>query len=147
MTIPGIDRSFDPLRKILLVEDDPDIRLIARTALEGLGGYLVATAGSGREALELAPTFAPDLILLDIMLPEMDGPTTLVALRSRPAQRETPVIFLTARVLASDLEQYEPLQPLAVIGKPFDPLTLAAEIERLWRGRGARPLPSSSPLP
>lgn len=118
-----------------MVEDDPDIRLIASTALEGLGGFVVATAGSGREALELAPDFAPDLILLDIMLPEMDGPTTLLALREIPALRATPVIFLTARVFSSDLEHYKLLGALAVIGKPFDPLTLASEIERLWHER------------
>lgn len=134
-TALGSDSSPGPLRKILLVEDDADIRLIARTALEGLGGYVVATASSGREALETAPGFAPDLILLDIMLPEMDGPTTLVALREVPALRSTPVVFLTARVLSSDLELYKPLGALAVIGKPFDPLTLAAEVERLWRAR------------
>lgn len=135
MTQPATELSLGALKKILLVEDDPDIRLIARTALEGLGGYLVETAESGRQALEVAPGFAPDLILLDIMLPEMDGPSTLVALREMPALRETPVVFLTARILSSDLEQYKPLGALAVIGKPFDPLTLAAQIERLWQAR------------
>jgi two-component system, OmpR family, response regulator len=134
-TPPSALRPEENLERILLVEDDPDIRLIASTALEGLGGFAVATAGSGREALELAPGFAPDLILLDIMLPEMDGPTTLLALREIPALEATPVIFLTARVFSSDLEQYKLLGALAVIGKPFDPLTLAEEIERLWRAR------------
>lgn len=120
------------LRKILLVEDDADIRLIAQTALEGIGGFEVALAGSGAEALAVAPAFAPDLILLDIMLPEMDGPTTLRALRELPDLCATPVVFLTARVLDSDLEQYKPLGALAVIRKPFDPLTLAEEVEQLW---------------
>lgn len=123
--------SQAPLR-ILVVEDDTDIRAIAQMALEGIGHHVVRCVDSGREALAQAPTFAPDLILLDVMMPAMDGPETLHALRRVPTLAATPTVFLTAKTHSSDIEYLRGLGAAAVIVKPFDPMTLSATIEGIW---------------
>ncbi len=115
-----------------MVEDEPDIQTIAKLALEALGGFIIRVCGSGKDALEIAPAFAPDLILLDVMMPEMDGPTTLRALRALPAVAYTPVIFLTAKVQSHEVAQYRALGAAGVIPKPFDPMTLADSIRKIW---------------
>lgn len=121
------------LSRILYVEDEPDIQTVGRLALETVGGFTVEVCGSGREALDKAPDFAPDLILLDVMMPEMDGPTTLQALRSMSATAKTPVIFITAKVQAQEVAQYKSMGALDVIAKPFDPMNLSAAIQQIWR--------------
>ena len=126
----------DVLRKVLYVEDDADIRTIASLALEAVGGLTLQPCASGAEALERAAGFAPDLLLLDVMMPGMDGPTTLARLRDLPQTRDVPVIFMTAKVQASEVQHYKALGALGVISKPFDPMTLAAEVQALWAGRG-----------
>jgi CheY-like chemotaxis protein len=120
------------LHRILLVEDDLDIQLVAQSALEKLGGFTVETCSTGREALEVAPRFAPDLILLDVMMPGMDGPSTLEALRTMPSVAETPVVFMTARSQKQEIEEYMALGALDVIAKPFDPLNLATMLKQIW---------------
>src|SRR4051794_27312982 len=90
------------LRRILFVEDDPDIQTVARMALEALGGFTVLACNSGAEALAKVDGFVPDLVLLDVMMPGMDGPTTLEALRKRSTCREVPVVFMTAKVQAQE---------------------------------------------
>ena len=123
------------LQKILIVEDDPDIQTVARMALEAIGGFTVETSNSGKEALVKAPAFQPDLILLDVMMPEMDGPTTLKELRNDPALEATPVVFCTAKAMPSELEQYEALGSAGVVAKPFDPMTLADQVRAIWNQR------------
>ena len=123
------------LQKILIVEDDPDIQTVARMALEAIGGFTVETSNSGKEALVKAPAFQPDLILLDVMMPEMDGPTTLKELRKMPALEATPVVFCTAKAMPSELEQYEALGSAGVVAKPFDPMTLADQVRAIWNQR------------
>lgn len=123
------------LQRILYVEDEPDIQAIARLALEVVGQYTVEIAGSGDEALKLAPGFAPDLILLDVMMPGMDGLATLQALRTLPALADTPVIFMTAKVQPREVEQYKAMGALGVVAKPFDPMTLAQTIAGIWTGQ------------
>ncbi len=123
------------LRRILLVEDDPDIQIVARLALSDLAGFELEVASSGREALEKAPAFAPDLILLDVMMPELDGPSTLRELRRRPALDATPVIFMTAKAQPEEVAEYRSLGALDVIVKPFDPMVLGEEIRRIWNRR------------
>jgi CheY-like chemotaxis protein len=123
------------LRKILYVEDEDDIRTIARMALECVGGYEVIACESGAEAIAKAPSSKPDLLLLDVMMPGMDGPTTLRTLRETFAIGETPVIFMTAKVQASEVAQYKALGALDVIRKPFDPMQVSAEIQRIWDSR------------
>jgi two-component system, OmpR family, response regulator len=121
-----------PLERILYVEDEVDIRAIAKMALEAVGGFSVLACGGGVEAIAAAPGAAADLILLDIMMPGMDGPATLKALRNIPATSATPVIFMTAKVQAAEIAQYRALGALDVIAKPFDPMLVSAEIERIW---------------
>jgi CheY-like chemotaxis protein len=122
-----------PLQRVLYVEDDADIRTIATLALETVGGLTLAACAGGAEALERAPQFAPQLLLLDVMMPGMDGPTTLERLRALPGTAATPVVFMTAKVQANELAHYRELGALGVITKPFDPMTLAAQVQDLWR--------------
>ncbi len=120
------------LRKVLLVEDNPDIRTIVRLALAKLGGLDVRTCASGAEALDALPEIAPQLILLDVMMPDMDGPTVLKRLRERPDAAEIMVVFLTARTTPLEIETLCALGAVDVIAKPFDPLTLHATVKRIW---------------
>ena len=120
------------IQRVLHVDDEPDIREIAKLALESIGGYVVESCGSGREALEKAPGFAPDIILLDVMMPGMDGPTTFQEFRRIPDLANTPVIFMTAKVQSREIDEYLDLGAAGVITKPFDPVTLCGEIEGLW---------------
>ncbi len=125
------------LNRILLVEDDPDIQTVTSMALGSFGGYTVRVCGSAAEAMECAAEFLPDLILLDVMMPGLDGMDTLRALREIPATASTPVIFLTARVQPIDVAKYKELASLAVIRKPFEPTALVETIQDLWiRYRG-----------
>lgn len=123
------------LTRILYVEDEPDIQAVAKLALENLGGFTVRVCSNGQEALAAVDEFAPELILLDVMMPGMDGPTTLQALRGRESTATTPVIFMTAKVQRQETEQYHQLGALGVIAKPFDPMTLADEIRQIWAAR------------
>lgn len=123
------------LKRILHVEDEPDIRNVAALTLEALGGYTVESCASGSEALKRFEEFAPDLILIDVMMPGMDGPTTLKELRKLPAAAAIPVIFMTAKVQSHELDEYISMGAVGVITKPFDPMTLCGQIEELWRGR------------
>lgn len=125
-----------PLNRILYVEDEPDIRLVAQMALQAVGGFTVMACASGQEALDAAPGAAADLLLLDVMMPGMDGPSTLKALRELPATANTPVIFMTAKVQAAEVAVYKGLGALEVIPKPFDPMELSAQIQRIWSERG-----------
>jgi CheY-like chemotaxis protein len=119
-------------RRILFVEDELDIQAVARLALEAVGGFTVEICTSGKEAIEKAPAFAPDLVLLDVMMPEMDGPETLAALRRLEQTATTPVIFITARVQPHEVEEYRALGALDVIAKPFDPMQLSSTINAIW---------------
>jgi two-component system OmpR family response regulator len=124
-----------PLNRILYVEDEPDIRLVAQMALQAVGGFTVIACASGQEALDAAPGAGADLLLLDVMMPGMDGPSTLKGLRALPATADTPVIFMTAKVQAAEVAVYKGLGALEVIPKPFDPMELSAQIQRIWADR------------
>ncbi len=121
-----------PLSRILMVEDEPDIQAIARLALEAVGGFTVTVCGSGSEALANGPAFQPDLVLLDVMMPGLDGPGTLQAMRQMPALAEVPVVFMTAKVQPQEIATLRSLGALDVIAKPFDPLTLPSTIRHIW---------------
>lgn len=122
------------LQKVLYVEDDPDIREIATLALRDVGGLQVLVCASGQQALQDIEAFAPDLILLDVMMPDMDGPETLAALRQQGAIKSTtPVAFMTAKIHPEELARYRELGVDEVIAKPFDPMTLAEEVRAIWR--------------
>lgn len=120
------------LNRVLLVEDDLDIQSVAQLALEAVGGFVVEICSSGSEALDTAPKFCPDLVILDVMMPGMNGPSTLRALRELPDMVETPVIFMTAKAQRHEVEHYLELGALGVITKPFDPMTLPATITSIW---------------
>jgi CheY-like chemotaxis protein len=128
-----------PLQRILLVEDDPDIRTIATVSLSEIGGFTVEGCSTGRQALARAAAFAPDLLLLDVMLRGMGGLAALKALRRIPAVAETPVVFMTAKVQPRDLARYRKLGCLAVIRKPFEPRSLAGTLATIWRQHHAAP--------
>lgn len=122
------------LNKILYVEDDPDIQRIAQVALEKVGGFEVRICSSGQQALNEVAGFSPDLVILDIMLPEMDGLSILSALRQNEATAQIPVVFMTARVQAGEVEEYRRRGAIDVIFKPFDPMTLSGKLQDLWNG-------------
>ena len=121
-----------PLRRILLVDDALDVRAVATIALAKLGGYEVEACGSGAEALERVAEFAPELILLDHRMPQMDGPATLRELRRIPEAANTPVAFLTASSEPAAVASFEALGAIGVLFKPFDPMTLAAQVTAIW---------------
>ncbi len=121
------------LKNILYVEDEADIRAVARLALEAVGGFSVTICSSGAEALERAPDVRPDLILLDVMMPGMDGVDTLRALRDLPETATTPVIFMTAKAQQSEIRNFRELGALDVIPKPFDPMALSDQIRKIYR--------------
>lgn len=123
------------LTKILHVEDEVDIQEVAKMALEAVGGMDVKTCGDGEEALSVAPEFQPDLFLLDVMMPGMDGPETFLALQKLPGFENTPAIFMTAKVMEAEVERLKELGALGVIAKPFDPMTLTDQIRDLWENR------------
>ena len=125
----------EELKKIMIVEDALDIQMVARIALEKKGGFTVAVCSSGKEALEKAEEFQPDLILLDVMMPGMDGPTTLTSLRDIPSVAQTPVIFMTAKVQPQEVARYIDLGAINVIAKPFDPMSLADTIKTMWSNK------------
>src|SRR5207247_4983585 len=114
--------------KLLVIDDEEDIREVASLTLELKEGWDVVAAGSGAEGLKLARGGVPDAILLDVMMPDMDGPTTLRLLRHMPETRSIPVIFFTAKVQAADRRRYLSMGVSGVIAKPFDPLTLGRSI-------------------
>jgi len=119
------------LSKVLLVDDEPDIRRIGQISLEHVGRWKVVQANSGREALGLAASEQPDVILLDVMMPELDGPGTLARLREVPATADIPVIFMTAKAQPHEVAGYRALGAAGVIAKPFDPMTLPGEIRTI----------------
>jgi DNA-binding response OmpR family regulator len=121
--------------KILIIDDDDDIRSIARLSLSRLGGMEVIEAASGAEGVRKGRDEKPDVILLDVMMPAMDGSATLAALRSQPATSATPVIFLTAKAMRVEIERLRGLGAAGVLTKPFDPRTLPADVRALVDAR------------
>lgn len=125
--------SEQVLNRILYAEDEPDIQTVALMALETIGGFTVNACNSGLEALDKAVEFMPDLILLDVMMPGMTGPNTLIELRKFPELENVPVIFMTAKVQPQEIEEYKALGAIEVIAKPFDPMTLADTVKDIWQ--------------
>jgi CheY-like chemotaxis protein len=117
---------------VLIIDDDDSIREVAKMSLELVGGWTVTTAPSGGDGIRQAREERPDGILLDVMMPDLDGPATLEQLRSDEVVRETPVIFLTAKVQASDRTRFAELDVAGLIAKPFDPMTLPERVAELF---------------
>ena len=138
--VPERDRPSDarPLRTILYIDDEPDLRLIVQAAL-GLTEGLTAYTAESSQALELAHELQPDLVLLDVMMPHLDGPGTLKLLRADAALSHIPAIFLTARATPDEVVRLRALGAFAVIAKPFDPMRLSGQLLALWQAMGAPP--------
>ena len=115
-------------QKVLIVDDEDDIRELARISLERVGGLRVVVASSGEQGLEVAAAEQPDAVLLDAMMPGMDGPTTLQRLKADPATADIPVVFLTGSVQTAERDRFISLGAVGLLAKPFDPMTLAARV-------------------
>lgn len=124
--------SNQKLEKILVVDDDNDILEIVKLALSSVGNFSIEACSSGKEAIERVGIAKPQLIMLDVMMPDMDGPTTLRKIRENPEFTTTPVIFLTAKVQKHEVEQFKKLGAVDVIPKPFDPMTLSETVAAIW---------------
>lgn len=120
------------LKTILYADDEPDIREVVSITLSAIGNFDVRSYCSGTEALEKVGDEAPDLILLDVMMPGMTGPETLAEFRKRPETRNVPAIFITAKAQAHEVEWLMETGATGVVTKPFDPTTLTKRIEELW---------------
>lgn len=116
---------------ILCVDDEHDILSIAQTSLEAIGGYQVTCCNSGPEALDALRQIQPDLVLLDVMMPNMGGPATLKAILELPNCADLPVVFMTARVQPSEVEAYMAMGAKQVISKPFDPMMLSGQVQAI----------------
>jgi CheY-like chemotaxis protein len=125
------------LRHILCVDDEEDIQEVVKLCLEMDGGFTIDTCNGGAEALSFLEGARPDLILLDVMMPGMDGPATFAAMKARGLN--VPVIFMTARVRGAEVSQYLDMGAVGVVPKPFDPVTLADEVRQLWSVSLAKP--------
>ncbi len=126
------------LKRVMCVEDDPDIRMLIELSLAAVGQLDVLCCPSGSVALASITAFAPDLVLLDVMMPGLSGPETLQALRQLPAMQGVPVVFMTAKAMPAEVELLLLHGAAGLIVKPFDPMTLARDLHPFWEhGRGA----------
>lgn len=120
------------LERIMYVDDEPDVRKVAKISLELVGKFTLCLCGSGREAIAQVEQFRPDLILLDVMMPVMDGPTTLAALRGIESLASTPVVFMTAKAQPAEIKRYRELGAVEVFTKPFQAMQLPDRLRELW---------------
>lgn len=126
------------LQRILLADDEPDILEISRIALETVGGFEVSVCSSGRALLERLTDFEPDLIIVDVLMPDMTGPDVLQEVRRRPELNKVPVVYLTGVIQEEELEELRETGVAEVILKPFDPMTLADRINQIWKSADGR---------
>lgn len=121
------------LQRIMYVDDEPDVRKVAKISLEKVGRFDLCLCSAGQEALEKIGGFGPDLIILDVMMPNMDGPATLQALRGIETFASTPVIFITAKAQPAEVQHYRDLGAVDVILKPFHPMKLPDQLRAVWQ--------------
>jgi two-component system, OmpR family, response regulator len=124
------------LKTILYVDDEPDIREVVQMSLSLVEGLDVQTCESGERALQLLPQLRPDMLLLDVMMPGMDGPSTLMKLRTVPGLEKLPVIFMTAKAMPQEVARFRELGAVSVIAKPFDPIKLGNQVIAIWEALG-----------
>jgi len=132
------------MRRILIIDDEDDIREVAALSLEATAGWHVVTANSGAKGIEVAVAEQPDAILMDVMMPGVDGPTTFREMQQIPSIAHIPVLLLTAKVQGVDKRRFAGLGVAAILFKPFDPLTLAEQICEALHWNGASPASSSA---
>ena len=141
---PAAPHEKAKAQRILLVEDDDSIRIVTRMSLAEVGGFVVLALGSGQEALDRAASFAPDLLVLDVSMPGLDGPQTLLALRKQPQLDGVPAVFLTAHTQASEVARLRSLGAVDVIAKPFDPAHLCERVRSVLDQAAAGPNPAAA---
>jgi CheY-like chemotaxis protein len=122
-----------PLNRIVYVEDDEDIQRIVRMSLERVGKMTVEVVGDPTLALETINRFKPDLVMLDWMMPKMDGPTLFRQMRLRPETKALPVVFITAKAAQRDLDELMGMGAVATISKPFSPKDLPEQLREIWK--------------
>ena len=125
-------------KRVVCVDDDEDILQIASLALSLNQEISVETCESGEAALALLPRVLPEFIILDVMMPGLDGPATLARIRANPLLARIPVAFMTAMAMPREVERFMALGAVGVIPKPFDPMRLAGQVAELWRASIAR---------
>jgi|SRR5665213_867760 len=132
----GTSMNASGLRTVLYVDDEPDIRTIVQIALGLSSDLTVHTGDSGIHALQLARELHPDVVLLDVMMPGLDGPATLTKMRADPEIAHIPVIFITAKAMPQEVAQFREMGAVGVIAKPFDPMLLGQQLAGMWQDRG-----------
>lgn len=120
------------LKKILYAEDEPDVQTIVKMVIESMSDYDLKTCENGKELLNCVDDYNPDLILLDVMMPEIDGPTTYKYLQANEKTKDIPVIFMTAKAQVHEVQLFKESGVIGVITKPFDPVMLCTEIQTIW---------------
>jgi two-component system OmpR family response regulator len=130
----AMDRT--QLRTLLYVDDEPDIREIVEMALGLVDNLVIRTCASGEQALWIIPSLRPDLVLLDVMMPAMDGPTALSRMRANAVLAAIPVVFVTAKAMPHEVAHFRELGAAGVIAKPFDPMKLGQEVVKIWERIG-----------
>jgi len=120
------------LKKILLVDDDKPMQIITKMFLEKNKNFIVQVCDSGEDALAKAPVFLPDMILLDVVMPDMDGSSTLKLLREMPEFKNTLIVFITAKTYPEEIEEYRKMGVFDIINKPFEPSGLIEIINNIW---------------
>lgn len=123
------------LKRILYAEDEIDVQTVVELTIQTMSDYQIKICNNGQELLEQVEEYKPDLILLDVMMPEMDGPTTFKNLQENEKTKEIPVIFMTAKAQVHEVENFRATGALGVITKPFDPMSLCDEILEIWNNR------------
>ena len=124
----------DDLKTVLYVDDEPDIREVVQMSLSLVEGLDVHVCESGDRALQMLPQLRPDLLLLDVMMPGMDGPSTLQKMRTMPGLEKIPVVFMTAKAMPQEVARFRELGAVSVIAKPFDPIQLGNQVIAVWEG-------------
>lgn len=124
--------------KILYAEDEPDVQTIVEISVWSTSNYEIKTCKNGKLLLECVEEYKPDLILLDVMMPEMDGPTTYKNLQLNEKTKYIPVIFITAKAQTHEVELFKETGVIGVITKPFDPITLCSDIQNIWDSAQAK---------
>jgi CheY-like chemotaxis protein len=122
------------LKTVLYVDDEPDIREVVQMSLSLVDGLDVQVCESGERALQLLPRLKPNLVLLDVMMPGMDGPSTLQKMRGHPELAKIPVVFMTAKAMPQEVARFRELGAVSVIAKPFDPIQLGNQVIAVWEG-------------
>ncbi len=121
-----------PLKKILYAEDETDIQTVVELTVQAMSNYKIKVCDNGQKLMDCVEDYQPDLVILDVMMPEMDGPTTFRHLKHNEKTQDIPVIFMTAKAQAHEVSDFKECGVIGVITKPFDPIKLCEKITKIW---------------